>query len=312
VQDLPVALSLPRHLRDEVAAYVEAEAGWQVVGLDGPPPPALCISDAPLPDRDCVVLTDGPADPDAVRAALQGGALDVVAWPLERDRLLGAPGRVRRPAATGGPAVITVAGSRGGVGTSTVTLALAGLVAWAGRSALVVGRDDLLELCGLGPWDGPGAAEIAALGPEGGDEVAVHARPVAGVPGLAVLAGGPEAPQVLGWPVEAVVVDARTALDPVPDVVCARPGPGLARAAASGAPVVLVGEGALDAQRVRAVLGGTPAAWLPRSARVGRAGAAGRVPAGLPGSWLRAVRDLARHVRPSSSAAAAAIHRNAQ
>jgi hypothetical protein len=303
VRDLPVALALPPRLRDEVAAFVETEGGWQVVGLDGPPRPALVIADAPLPGRASVVLVEGGCDPARLRAALHAGAIDVVTWPAERGRLLAAPGRLAGSTTRGGPPVLAVAGTRGGVGTSTVALALGGLVAWAGRPTLVVGDDDLLELCGLGPWRGPGAPDIAALGAQDAPaEVAALARTVPGVPRLAVLGGGTAGLAVTGWPGAFVVIDAGTRLDPPPQLVCARAGAGLQRARAVDAPVVLVGEGPLSAAAARRALGRRPAAHLPASARVGRAGVAGRVPAALPGTWLAAVRGLARRLVPAGGA----------
>lgn len=53
---------------------------------------------------------------------------------------------------------------------------------------------------------------------------------------------------------------------------------------------VVVGGGPLDRAAVSRLLGGPPHAWLPASERVARAGAAGRVPSGLPGTFVAAVR----------------------
>jgi hypothetical protein len=39
-----------------------------------------------------------------------------------------------------------------------VTLAIGALLALSGSRPLVVGDEDLLRLCGLDPWRGPGAA----------------------------------------------------------------------------------------------------------------------------------------------------------
>jgi hypothetical protein len=237
-----------------------------------------------------------------VRAALLEGALDVIAWPADRARLLEAPLRVRVTRRAGaGSAVLRVAGASGGAGTSTVALALGGLLAWSGRRSLVVGGDDLLRLCGRGPWRGPGAAELAGLDAAGAAaEVAGLSVGVDGVDGLSVLGGGGRAVvATVGWPVDAVVCD----LGAGPpwtgaDLVVARPDGALRGvAAARGAPALIVGEGPLQRAEVRRLLGGEPLGWLAWSVRVARAGYAGRVPSALPGRWLRDLRRVLGRVR---------------
>lgn len=307
-RDLPVAVELPEPLAGEVAAYVEGEAGWQVVGLDGPPRPALVLAEAPLPGRATVVVVSGAVDPARLRADLQAGALDVLAWPHERGRLHEAAARAAAaPAAAGGPPLLRVGGAAGGVGTSTVALAVAGLLAWAGRSVAVVGDDDLLLLAGLAPWRGPGTREVALLDAlDAREEVAALARPVPGVRGLRALGGGARAlASVAGWPADVVVADVRAQPAQGCDLCCARPdahlrhagaaGAGGARGAAgasggAGVPTVLVGDGPLPRAAVRHLLGREPAVWLPHSRRVARAAARGRVPADVPGTWLSALR----------------------
>jgi len=315
--DLPVTVDLPGALGDEVTAWVEVEAGWQVVAGGGPPPPVLALTRAPVPGTPCVVVVDGVPDAAGVRDALLGGALDVLGWPEDRDRLLDAPLRTRTGHdAHAGPGLVGVAGASGGVGTSTVALAVGGLLAWSGRSAVVVGGDGLLALCGLPPWRGPGAAELSTLDPAGAAaELPGLALPVPGVDGLAVLGGAAGPPATSGWPVGAVVVDLGTlpalpspdpsAVQPVvpsahrpvprgglPDLLVARPDGGLRVAAATPAdvPVLVAGDGPLDRAGARRLLRRAPVAWLPASARVARAGVAGRVPSGLPGTWLATLR----------------------
>lgn len=300
-EDLPVALDLPDGLAAEVASFVETEAGWQVVGTDGGLAPALAIASGPRPGVPSVVVVEGPADGEQVRAALLAGALDVIAWPQDRRRLLDAPLRVRATGRqAGGPAVFRVAGCAGGVGTSTVTLAVGGLLAWSGRPTLVVGGDDLLALCGLGPWTGPGAAELAALAPaDAAAEVAGLARAVPGVDRLTVLGGGGGVAGTGGWPLAAVVADLRapTHLHGA-DLVCARADSRLRALGPLGGDVpVLVGEsGPLDRAGVRRLLGRAPVGWVPWSVRVARAGVSGRVPSGLPGSWISTLRAVLRRV----------------
>lgn len=314
--DLPVTVDLPGALGHEVTAWVEVEAGWQVVAGGGPPAPVLALTRAPVPGTPCVVIVDGVPDADGVRVALLGGALDVLGWPADRDRLLDAPLRTRTGHdARSGPGVVGVAGASGGVGTSTVALAVGGLLAWSGRSAVVVGGDGLLALCGLPPWRGPGAAELSTLDPVGAAaELPGLAVPVAGVDGLAVLGGAAGPPVTSGWPVGTVVVDRGTlpalpsanvsARGPasrgaLPDLLVARPDGGLRAAAVTpeDVPVLVVGDGPLDRAGARRLLGRPPIAWLPASARVARAGVAGRVPSGLPGTWLAALRAGLRRVQ---------------
>src|SRR5690606_28421668 len=234
----------------EVVAFVEGEAGWQVVADEGPPPPVLALVAEPVAERPCVVVVDGTPDAGQVRAGLLAGALDVIAWPQERARLLDAPLRVPRAAAQVADAtVLRVVGAAGGAGTSTVALALVGLFAWSGRPAVVVGDDDLLALCGMGPWQGPGAVEVAALGgAHAAAEVATLARPVGGVPGLRVLGGG----GVVGdgaaaWDAAVVVCDLGSRGDlAAADLVVGRPDGSLRRVRDVAAPVVVVGERPLD------------------------------------------------------------------
>jgi hypothetical protein len=296
LQDLPVVVDLPGRLGEEVAAFVEVEAGWQVVSAPGPLTPVLELTTVPRADRPCVVVVEGPVQAEDVRQALLGGALDVIAWPEDRIRLLEAPLRVHATRRNGsGPPILRVAGCAGGVGTSTIALALGGLLAWSGRATLVVGDDDLLRLCGVGTWSGPGAPELGQLDETGAaSEVTSLARPVPGIDGLTVLGGGGAAiGSVAGWPVEAVVVDLRAPRRLAgADLVCAKPDAGLGALDGQPAdlPVLVMGDGPLDQTGVRRRLGRPPIAWLPTSVRVARAGVAGRVPAGLPGTWLGTLR----------------------
>jgi hypothetical protein len=299
-QDLPVAVCLPDPLGQEVRAWVEGELGWQVVPAGGPPRPALTLRHALDARPGCVVVTAGEVEAATLRLALDAGALDAIGWPQDRYRL---PELARQPSRSpqaGGPPVWRVAGTGGGVGTSTVALGVAGLAAWSGKSVVVVGGDDLLTLCGAGPWEGAGLAEIAALGPvDGAAELPTLAREVVGVDGLTVLGGRVSAQSldVSGWPADLVVVDAGVhdagadgAVD-VPDALVTSPDARAARARDVDAPLLVVGDGPLDRGGVRSACGRRPAGWLPASARVARAALQGRVPAGVPGSWLRVLRD---------------------
>lgn len=335
--DLPIAVALAPPLRDEVVGWVEQQLGWQVVPLEGPPRPALALVEpGELPGVRCpaVVVVDGSVDAEAVRAAVAAGAHDALGWPADRERLRGLSGLTAAgESGDGRREVLVVAGVGGGVGTSTVALAVAGLAAWAGLRAIACGGDDLLALAGLPAWRGPGGADLAGLGGHAGAEVAGLAVAVAGVPGLLVLGRGRGVREADGWPADLVVVDAgpldpdggpaapggavgprpaagpaggaepvgaplgsddaaggATAVPPSvgddPGLVVARPDARVLRWHAAGAPLVLVGHGPVPT-RVVARHAGRPAVVLPWSSRVAAAAVRGRVPAALPGSWLR-------------------------
>lgn len=292
--DLPVCVDLQGRLGDEVAAFVEAELGWQLVDAGGPLVPSLTLAPGVVRDRPTIVVAPAPVAPADVRTALLAGALDVIAWPDERLRLLEAPLGLRTaPATAQCVPVLRVAGCRGGVGTSTVALAVAGTVAWSGHRALVVGDDAMLRLTGAKAWDGPGSAELAALGWQAAGEVEHLSRPVESVPGLRVLGGGANVGDTGGWPFELVVADVGRALSEQVDLVVGAADAALADAPAR-VPVVVVEHGPLDRAGVRARLQRPPAGWLPYSARVARAGCNGRVPSSLPGSWIAALRGALR------------------
>lgn len=262
--NLPVAVELTGPLGQEVIGYAETELGWQVVGVDGPPAPVIVLAGKVHPERPTIVVADPVADVDA-GAMLEAGAVDVIRWPDDRERLRTAPARVRGQApAAPGPPLIRVAGAAGGVGTSTVALGVGGVLAWAGKQVLVVGDDALLALGGVPSWEGPGALEIASLDlHDAGTEVAALQRQVPAVPGLAVLGGGGHVRSTSHWPYDVVVVDQGTALTDDPYLVCARADVGLRRIAGTQHPVVIIGDGPLDKKSVRRGLGYEPLAWLP-------------------------------------------------
>lgn len=296
VGELPVAVELPARLDAEVTGYVEREVGWRRVPLEGPPPPALLLTQRPRPMSDgwppSVVILEEPADAEAVRRALLDGAVDVLAWPGERTRLSLCADRVpARRALPPAPMTVRVGGLGGGAGTSTVALALAGLAAWAGRRTVFAGSARALRLAGAARWRGPGADDLERLAPDdAAREFAQVSRPVPGVPGLRILPAS-AVPAALGWPVDVLISDVGAPLDPqVVDVLVARPDASLEQASGSATPLVVVGEGPWSAAQVRRLLGREPVAWLPQSARVARAACAGRVPAALPGSYLAALR----------------------
>lgn len=295
---LPVALALALapHRLGGARRWLEGALGWQAVEDDAaaPVPPALRLADVsgaaarglggpedqslPLP----TLLLVGDDDPAALAAdvarTLRPAA--VCPWPAGRDALprlaaaaLRAPRRARREGR-----VLRVGGLAGGVGTTTVVLALAGLAAWRGTPALAVVHGtagvrsatpvppDALSAPDLwaraAPLPGVGAARVVHTG-----RIPARVAPADGRVGLAVLDAG---------------VDAEA------DVVVCRPdGAAAARLPSTTAgAVVVVGDGVLPVARVLALAGGRRVVALPMSVRVARAALRGQVPAGLPGRWL--------------------------
>lgn len=270
IDDLPVVVALPAPLNAAVTAWVEGDLGWQVVDRSGPLRPVLALADGPCAGLPWIAVTDGPPDDEIVTAQLTAGAEDVVGWPDGRERipLVATRVDVTRRVGPRGPRV-SVAGVAGGVGTSTIALAIGGLLAWGGAAVLVVGDEALLGLAGA-----------AGRVPSPGAHVAVT-----GVPGLSVLAGRGDAAGA-GWAGDVVVVDDGTRVTSATNVVVTRPDAGLQRARDVDRPTVVNGRSPLGPSETLRVLGHAPLAHLPWSVRVARAGLGGRVPSGLPGRWL--------------------------
>ena len=275
IQDLPVVVALPEPLDGQVTLWVERDLGWQVVDGDGPLLPALALADRPHGGLPWIGIVDGAADQHRTRALLEAGAADVIGWPDDRARvpLVAVRVDVHRRRAPRGRRVV-IAGVAGGVGTTTIALASGGLLAWRGATVLVTGSRALGELAGVA-----GAASGA------------H-RAVGGVPRLSVSVADGRAP---AWDGDLVVVDdgvvggVGMGTSAGATVLVSRPDAGLRRARVSGRPVIVVGDGPLATGEVVRVLGRPPLAHLPYSARVARAGLTGRVPASLPGRWLRSL-----------------------
>lgn len=278
IEDLPVAVVLPPPLADRVTAWVERDLGWQVVDPDGSLPPALVLTDAPCGALPWIAVTDGAPVDDHVTAKLTAGAEDVIAWPDDRDRIPLVAARVdlHRDVVPRG-LHLSVSGVAGGVGTSTVALAIGGLLAWAGAAVLVVGGDALRALAGTRHPGGP-----------------AHA-PVSGVPGLSV-AGRDVDVGTLAWSGDVVVRDGGTRVTADTTVLVARPDGALRRASRLRQPVIVVGDRPLGPRDAERALGRPAIARLPWSARVARAGLLGHVPSGLPGRWLDALRGGLRGI----------------
>lgn len=301
---LPVEVDVDARMHEALVNHVEGPLGWQVT-TGGDLPAALRLVSVPVggharPDSSgpsvaaptVLLVRDDDAPADAATAART--ADHVVRWPDDRASLAAAAGALtasdRRPA--NGPTV-TFGGVAGGVGTTTVTLAVGGLLAWAGRPTLCV-------VSGPSP-----AGELPSVAPAAlaGHRTWDAASDVPGVPGLravavtpdAVRGAGAEPPSLVTVPDgTAVLRDVGVAADP--DVlVMTRDGAGLRAAATTTAGVVVVVDrGVVRLAALGRELAGRRVLTLPIDVRVGRAGAAGHVPSALPGRWLGSLDPLVR------------------
>lgn len=283
---LPVALDLRGAVGDQVRDHVEGTLGWQVVDGGALPArvrivaPEYAGGDGGVPT--VVLVPDGA--PVTALTGLPSRVAGVVAWPVEAARL---PEVVRSALADVARAEtsrvpLVVGGASGGVGTSTVALALAGLRAWGGTRTLAVA---------VGPAPVPDVLDLAegALAASGLWDAA---PPVPGVPRLrAVRLTGRRDVRAVTREVDAVV-DAGVDGD-VDVLVLRRDRAGLEGIARSRAAAFVVLDAGVAPRRalVRAAEG-RPLLPVSPSVRVARAHAARRVPAALPGSWLATLEPL--------------------
>lgn len=292
---LPVSLRVEGPHADEVRRWVEGVLGWQpideatarlvppLVELVGP---ALVGERAPGSPPRVLLIDDEVPSLEAARAAACAGTRAVVGWPSGREELAGlVEGLLAAPAATTGTRVLRVGGAGGGVGTTTVALALAGLSAWSGARALAAVRGTGLRLRGL-----PGAALA-------GPDLWSRADELAGLTTARAVRLTDAAPPAdpTDPTLDVLVVDAGADADV--DVLVCRPDAAamaVLPTTTAGA-VVIVGEGPARLARLRDAAAGRRPVLLPWSVRVARAGLTNRVPAGLPGAWLRRLAPLAPH-----------------
>lgn len=294
---LPVALHLGGRDAEAVRRWVEGVLGWQPVDVatQGLVPPAVALQDLDVaPGRSdpgvpvVLVVADDATAEQAARTAAAVTPAAVVGWPSGRDDLAGTVAEVvaRPPRGVPGRRVMRVGGSAGGVGTTTVSLALAGLSAWSGARTLAAVRG-----AGLQVRDVPASAVA-------GVDLFTRADPIPGVPALRavrVIDHDP-VPDPGDASIEALVVDAGADAD-VDVIVCRPDAAALAvPPVTTAAAVVLVGDGPARPRDLLRAADGRRGVRLPWSARVARAGLAGRVPAGLPGAWLRRLVPLAPHL----------------
>jgi hypothetical protein len=291
---LPVALRAAGPAAGRIRRLVEGELGWQAIDDASAEVVLADVAGAGQAGRDglpAVLLVAGDDDPlRAAEAVRRLAPAEVLTWPPRsaetlRDAVAAA---VRPPVRTAGTGpVLRVGGAAGGVGTTTVALAVAGLVAWAGRSTVVVTHGPVPHPTG------PSVAADALASPTlGAAMVAVR-----GVPRLRLvhLDEPPDHDPSLALD-DPVVVDRGRGVDV--DVLVTRRDPaGLDAIGRTPASTIVVADaGAVPRAALRAAAGGRRVVVLPWSARVARAAALGRVPASLPGSWLRLLRPVAEEL----------------
>lgn len=296
---LPVRVVADARLQGELVPWLEGTLGWQVTRGDEVPAALALLgvgSDVgPDPDVPSVLLVRDEDRPARAAAAAARGPAHVLHWPDERASLPAiAAGLLDRGRDRPVPGTtVRLGGAAGGVGTTTVALALGGLLAWQGRSCLVVPSGDVP------------VPDVPVVAP---DALAAHrtwdaAVGVAGVPGLRVLSttGGVRARVAVPDGVVVLRDDGVTA--DVDVVVCVRDRAGRAAVDATAAALVVVGDrGAVDpASWARRLPPGTRQLVLPWSTRVARAGLAQRVPASLPGRWLALLAPLARSLSSTAT-----------
>lgn len=296
---LPVALEVRSALHDTVRRVVEGTLGWQPVDevTAGLVPPAVRLTDVSGTAGDgtpTVLLVAPDDDPRAAAdAAVRLRPAALVGWPTPEDELVRAVARATsapRGTARSTP-TIRLGGAAGGVGTTTVALALAGAVAWRGRAVLVASPDPVLL---------PSATPVIDPSALAAPDLWSRSAPLDGVPGARAVrtVGLPGDGEVLDPAVDTVVLDLGVATDV--DVLVVRPdAAGLGALARTTAAVVVVcGPGPVPNRALSEAVGSRRRIDLPWSARVGRAGVVGRVPAALPGSYVRAVLALAPEPAP--------------
>lgn len=301
---VPVALALSGRHAASVRRWVEGVLGWQPVDDDpaGPVPPAVrLVDDHPEAGRatgppalPTVLLVDDDAAAPVAATLVHAAQPDaVLPWPSGRDRLPDVVGTLLRRPRRGGsePRLLRVGGAAGGVGTTTVTLALAGLFGWRGDGALALVRPPApVPGLRLVPAEAVGAPDLWARAD------ALPAVPRGRVLGIV----GGDVPVPADPRIAAVVVDAGVD-DDVDVLVCRPDAAGLAGlATTTAAAVVLVGAGPAPPKALERAAGGRAGVTVPWSARVARAGLHGRVPGSLPGRWLRRLAPLVHPVGAGS------------
>ncbi|MEY3019580.1 MAG: hypothetical protein RLZZ272_564 [Actinomycetota bacterium] len=299
---LPVAIVCAPVLDDALRRWVEGILGWQPVedDIDGPVPPRVRLAD---PAGHAAILAEArgsgrgsevptvlvvPESADATEVArLVARAVPaaVLAWPRDRDVLpeLVASVVVASRGRRRGARTLRVGGAAGGVGATTVTLALAGLAGWARLRTLAIVRGHV-------PVRGTPRVSAAAIASPDLWSRALELPGVAGARVVAVDGGPAEAPVGRGF--DLAVLDAGR--EPDVDVLVCRPDAAALDAVAttSAGAIVVVGRGLVAGERLAGLAGGRRVVEVADSVRVARAHLEGRVPTALPGRWLRGLVPL--------------------
>ncbi len=284
----PVALDLGADQEERVRRWIEGFLGWQVVDdqLGGLVPPTVhllgptaAVPRDPIPR---VLLVDAGAAPQEVLVACHRLRPDAsLVWPAQRDELAATVARCTQRLVDDGAGhrVLRIGGLAGGVGTTTVALAVAGLAAWRGATALAAVRGDV-------PAEPALVLTAEALA---APDLWSRLEDLPGVAGCRVARIGDPAPAVdpSDRNIDLAVLD--HGADPDCDLAVCRPdAAALEQLAATTASIVaVVGTGPVRPAQLREAAGGRTLLGLPWSARVARAGLRRRIPASLPGAWLR-------------------------
>lgn len=285
---LPVVLELAGPAAGRIRRHLEGELGWQPVEHDGPVPAPVRIVDVPASlgvgaggPPTWLVVTDQDEPAEAAAAAARLGVVQVVPWPPDDGAFAAAAELLPEVTSDRTLPELRVGGAAGGVGCTTVALALAGLGAWAGQDTLVVAH-------GTVPHPVSATVDPESLA---SPEVGRAARAVRGVARLELLhVSAPAAGVGVHIPDRVVVRDIGTA-DPAVDVlVLRRDAAGLAAARDAVAGTLVVSDtGVVPLRAIHEAAAGRRIVVVPWSVRVARAAVMGRVPASLPGGWLRAL-----------------------
>ncbi|MFN2556202.1 MAG: hypothetical protein ABR592_04910 [Nitriliruptorales bacterium] len=293
---LPVRLLLAGAHSVAVGRWVESVVGWQAVepAASRLVPPVLTLADvagvSAAPVELPLVLLVADEDEPRAAAAAATRATAVVGWPADRSDLVEVAAAISAAAPNQRETLeLRIGGAAGGVGTTTVALALGGLVAWRGQPTLVLTH-------GAVPCPGGRAVSHEELS---GVPLWDLAAPSPGVAALRVLRlAAPVAHQgVEAAPATMVVRD--LGVDEAGDVlVIRRDRPGLeALARSAAAAAVVTDTGPAPLRSLEQAAGGRRFVRLPWSVRVAHAAFTGRIPAGLPGSWLRALAPVLADAR---------------
>lgn len=301
---LPVALALGTRHVGSVRRWLEGTLGWQAVedDIDAPVPPVVRLIDVDaaasralgsaagtthaLQLPTVLIVEDDDAPHVVAEVARTLAPLGVCRWPTDRDALPDLVARALRSprASPRSGRTLRVGATAGGVGATTVALALAGIAAWGGRRSLAVVHGQT------------GARAVTSVPPDAlaAPDLWNRAAPVPGLAGMRVVHTGRVPADVTPEDrrIELAVLDVGTEVDA--DIVVCRPdgaASALLPSTMAGA-VVVVGAGLLSGQRIRELAGGRQVVHVPSSARVARAVLRHQVPTGLPGAWLALLEEL--------------------